>query len=228
MCFSAQADLIAGVAVGVIGIDAARHVRRPSERALAALPIVLAAHQLVEVLVWKGLEGEVAESVWRPAMMAYLVIAFAVLPVLVPVAVGALEPVPNRRRMVSFMVLGVFVAAALLRAMVRGPVTADIEGRHVAYYVDLQHGGALVALYVIATCGSLLVSSHRQVRWFGAANLVVAGLLAWLYETAFISLWCGWAAMVSLGIAWHLRRGSAPADSVLQRLDQELDQETPA
>ena len=45
-------------------------------------------------------------------------------------------------------------------------------------------------------------------RWFGAANMVAVLVLAWLYETAFISLWCAWAAITSISIALWLRAGA--------------------
>lgn len=205
MCFSAEADLAAGLVVGVVAIDALRHVRRPAEQALAALPFLFAGHQLVEAVVWRGLEGEAAEAVWRPALWTYLVIAFGVLPVLVPVAVAAAEPPGTRRAMRPFSVLGAAVSVVLVHAIVRGPIEARIEGNHIDYRVDLWHGGLIVVLYVLATCGSMLASAHRHVRWYGAANLVVAGGLAWLSSTAFISLWCAWAAVTSVAIAVHLR-----------------------
>lgn len=217
MCFSASADLAMGVVVGAVGIDAVRHIRRPDERLLAALPIVLGAHQLVESVVWWGLEGDISEPVWRAAVWVYLTIAFAVVPVLVPLAVGALESVANRWRTAAFTSIGVAVAIVSMAGVVRGPVEARIDGHHIAYTVDLWHGGVIVGLYVLATCGSLLASGHRQVQWFGAANLAAVGLLAWLDQAALISLWCAWAAVTSLAIAAWLRgdaRWQRPASGI--------------
>lgn len=134
MCFAAEVDLVAGLAVGAIGIDAVRHVRRSADLPLALLPVVLTY------------------------------------------------------------------------AVVRGPVHAEIEGHHLAYSVDVWQGGMIVALYVMATCGSMLISSHEHVRWFGSVNLVVVVLLVWLDQSAFISLWCVWAAVTSVAIAVHLRQ----------------------
>jgi hypothetical protein len=205
VCFSPEVDLVAGIVVGTIGIDALRHVRRPFERPLAWIPVVLAVHLLIEVLVWWGLQDRISESIWRPAMWLYLAIAFGVLPVLVPVAVGALEPTANRNRVRVLLVIGTGVAVVLMYAVVRGPVEASIEGRHIDYHVNLWHGGVIVAFYVAATCGSLLVSDRRHVRWFGAVNLVVVCLLAWIDQRALISLWCAWATVTSLAIAVHLR-----------------------
>jgi Family of unknown function (DUF6629) len=42
MCFSAQADLVGGVVITVIGVDAVRHVRHRRELiALAPIPLLL-------------------------------------------------------------------------------------------------------------------------------------------------------------------------------------------
>ncbi|HEX7275871.1 MAG TPA: DUF6629 family protein [Acidimicrobiales bacterium] len=197
MCFSAEADVVAGVVIGAIGIEGLRHVRRPPELWLASLPLVLAAHQLVEAFVWWG--------TWRPAAGIYLAIAFGVLPVLMPVAVGALEPPERRRLSRVFVAIGAAVAVALMYAVVRGPVDAHIQERHIEYSVDLWAGGFLVALYVLATCGPALLSRYRPVRWFGVGNVLVAATLAWISQTAFISLWCMWAAVTSVAIVLHLR-----------------------
>ena len=205
MCFSAQADLVTGVVVGAIGIDALQHARTRGEVALGAIPVVLAGHLLIEAVIWMGLEGSITESAWRPALWLYLAIAFGVLPVLVPVAVSALEPASSRERVRVFTMIGSVVAAVLMYAVIRGPVNAQIEGHHIDYRVNLWGGGVLVFLYVVATCGSLLASTHTHVRWFGVANLVAAGLLAWLSQSGFISLWCAWATLASLAVAVHLR-----------------------
>ncbi len=215
MCFSAEADLVAGVVVGAIGVDALRHVRRPGQRWLAALPLVFASHQITDALVWLGLEGRVRDVVWESARWVYLAVAFGVLPVLVPIAVGANEPAVNRRRTGAFAALGAAVSVVLMYAVVRGPVDSWIEGHHIAYEVELWHGAAIVVLYVMATCGSLLVSAHSSLRWYGGVNLVVVALLAWIDQTAFISLWCAWAAVTSLAIAAHVRAEARPERPVL-------------
>lgn len=49
MCWSATADLVAGTAVGAVCVA---RVRRPRDLPLAALPLLLGVHQLVEAAVW--------------------------------------------------------------------------------------------------------------------------------------------------------------------------------
>ena len=115
MCFSAEADALTGVFVVAVGVDVLRHVGgRRDHLLLASIPLVLCTHQLIEVFVWWGLQGHVSTSVGRAAMWLYLIIAFVVLPVLVPLPVRSVEPTPQpRRRMVPFVALVVIVAGIL-------------------------------------------------------------------------------------------------------------------
>ena len=205
VCFSPEVDLAAGLVIGAVGIDALRHLRTPAQRPLAALPLVFAGHQLIEAIAWWGLQGTVPAAIGHAAEWLYLAIAFGVLPILVPVAVGALDPIAHRLRTGMFVAVGIAVAFALMYAVVRGPIVATINGHYISYHVGLWHGGTLVVLYVLATCGSLLASGHGHVRAWGAVNLLAVGVLAWVNTAGFISLWCVWAAITSIAIAVHLR-----------------------
>lgn len=205
MCFSAEADLVAGVVVSGAGIDALRHVRHKREYALAALPLAFGVHQLIETFTWWGLDGRIPSAIGEAAMWSYLIIAF-LLPAFVPVAVALVERDPRRRRMViPFIALGVAVTGALMVGLFTGPVTAEIAGLYIAYDVSLNYGGQIVALYVAATCIPLLLSSRRSIVVFGVLNLSAVTVLAWLMSTGVISLWCAWAAVASIVIVVHLR-----------------------
>lgn len=219
MCFSAPADLVGGVLLSAIGVDAVRHVhQRHDHLAIAALPLLLAAHQLDETLVWWALQGHVSSGVGRVATWIYLLFAFVVLPMYVPVAVFALEPPGRRRRIVAgFIVLGVLVSGALLVAMLSGPVTAKLGHHHISYGIGLHAGLAVTTAYVVATCGPMVFSGYRRLFFFGAVNLVAVAILARLAISGFTSLWCGWAAVTAVVIALHLRRAD-PHRSVVSAL----------
>jgi hypothetical protein len=206
VCFSAEADLVAGIVISGAGVDALRHVEKRSEIPLASLPLVFGAHQIIEAFTWWGLDGRVPEGVGTVALWAYLVIAFGVVPVLVPGAVCAVEPEPGRRRLlVPFCVLGIAVAAVLVAEMISGPVSAEVACRYIDYEVGIGYGGQIATLYVAATCGSLLLSSKRSLVVFGVLNLAAVVTLALLLANGVISLWCAWAAVIGLVIVIHLR-----------------------
>ncbi|MGA2529281.1 MAG: DUF6629 family protein [Acidimicrobiales bacterium] len=209
MCFSPQADLVGGIVVGAIGLDAVRNVhKRHDHIALATLPLLLGAHQVIEAFVWLGLQGHMPHEAERIALWAYLLIAFVVLPIFVPLAVLSNEPQRQRRWfMAPLVVLGMAVAAVLFTAMVRGPVNVRLRPYHLAYGIQLSHGGVIVGLYVLAVCGTLLLSSRRRVVTFGVVNVIAVGIIAWLTIDGFASVWCGWAAITSGAIALHMRVG---------------------
>jgi hypothetical protein len=221
MCFSPQADLVGGVVVGAIGVDAVRHVRkRNGHVALASLPLILGFHQFTEAFVWWGLQGHVSHELERVALWVYLLIAFAVLPIFVPVAVLLHEPLRRRRRaMIPLVLLGVLVASVLFAAMIRGPVNVRLRPYHLAYSIVLRNGGFIVALYVLAICGTLLLSSTRRVVVFGIANLAAVAVIAWLTIDGFASVWCGWAAISSAAIALHMRVGSRGVAPLVASVD---------
>lgn len=61
--------------------------------------------------------------------------------------------------------------------------------------------------YVIATCGPLLLSSQRVVRWFGLLNVVGAVATLIIKAYAFTSIWCLYAAIVSTVLYGQFSRG---------------------
>jgi hypothetical protein len=207
VCFSPQGDLVGGLVVGAIGVDACRHLRgRSSELLLATTPLLLGAHQIDESLVWWSLEGDVSHAVGRIAMWIYLLIAMVVVPILVPLAIWKLTPRGRRRSaLLALVILGVAVAAFLLATMLRGPVTVRRGSYHLAYSIGLHNGILVIGLYVVATCGSLLFSGYRHVVIFGLGNLMVVVILAELTADGFASLWCFYAALASGAITLHLR-----------------------
>lgn len=207
MCFSPQADLVGGVVISAIGVDAIRHTGGRREfMALAWIPILLGAHQFIESLTWLWLEGHVPRAVGWPAAWAYLLIAIVVLPVVIPLAVIALEPTrPRKLMMVPFAALGAVVAGLLLAAMIRGPVGVRLAPYHLAYEVRLANGFLITVLYVVAVCAPLLLSGYRHVVIFGVVNLIAVAVVAKLTTSGFASVWCGWAAVSSGAIALHCR-----------------------
>lgn len=202
MCWSATADLVAGSAVAAAGAVCVALVRDPRDLLLAALPLLLGAHQIVEVVVWDAGGGG------GPATLAWAVIALPLLPVWVPA--GVLCAVPRRARTVPALLLavGAVTAALLAYALATGPVTAEIRGHTVGYVLDLEWAPLLVTGYLLATVGALLFSGDRALRALGAL-LGAGAVVCWvLWRMEFVSTWCAFAALASVALlAWVRTRG---------------------
>ncbi len=209
LCLSPEVDLVAGLIVGAIGIDALRHVSHRRQLALAAIPLILGVHQLIEAGVWWSLQGRLSEIIGSTAIWVYLAIALIVVPILVPLGVRQVEPVPRRRRwMTPFLVAGVIVGIILAAALVIGPVRASIGGYYIDYRVGTTYYEPIGALYLGAVIVPMLMSSHRPFVWMGVANVAIVSGLAWLLITGVVSLWCFAAAVQSVLIAHYLRSES--------------------
>ena len=120
------------------------------------------------------------------------------------------EPLQRRRRAMAVpVVVGIAVAADLFASMLHGPLNVELRPYHLAHSISLSHGGLVVAFYVLAICGTLLLVEPSVCRLsaFGIANLVAVGVIAWLTIDGFASVWCGWAAISSAAIALHIRIG---------------------
>ena len=190
-----------------VGIDALRQVKQTRQYPLAALPLLLGVHLLVEVYVWWGEAGRVPEYVSQAAVWVYLAFALGVLPLLVPVAIFAIEPDERRRRWLTpLVVVGAGVAALYWASMLTGPIGVGINGCCLSYDTGPGYSPMLGALYLIVTCGPMLASSYRHIVVFGVVNLVAAVVLGWLLASGLASLWCAWAAITSVLISVHLRR----------------------
>ncbi|MDR6974998.1 hypothetical protein J2X68_001682 [Streptomyces sp. 3330] len=192
MCWSATADLVAGAGVAAVGVVCVTGVRDRRDLPLAALPLLLGAHQVVEAAVWDAGGGS------GPATVVWAVIALPLLAVWVPTAVRCAAPPAARRRLTFLLALGAATAAGLAAGLATGPVTAEIRGRTVGYSAHLSHPAVLVAGYLLATVGSLLLSGDR--RLLGLGVVVGAGAAACyaLWRLEFVSTWCAFAALWSV------------------------------
>src|SRR5208282_377210 len=101
--------------------------------------------------------------------------------------------------------IGAVIAVVLLAAMIRGPVSVRLAPYHLSYSIRLSDGLLIIACYVVAVCGSLLVSGYREVAIFGIVNLFAVIVIARLTISGFASVWCGWAAISSAAVALHCR-----------------------
>jgi hypothetical protein len=225
MCFSAEADFVGGAVIGLVGVATLSEVRTKRELPLAVLPLAFAVHQISEGFVWLGLEGKISKAASDFALHSYVLYAWALLPLLAPLAIFLVEPLRRRRRaMAPLVAMGMGVAVYLLVTINEAAVSARIVEHTIRYEGVGQHGDVATVLYVVATCGTFLLSSHRRIVVFGVVNLLAVVAIAWYQAAALTSLWCAWAAIASILFYLHfadVRRAELTAvrDSSSDRMD---------
>lgn len=218
MCFSAPASFIAGTSLSVIGVATLKRVEARGEIPFAMIPLLFGIQQLIEGVIWLTFAGDA--PVLRQAMIyAYSAFSHVLWPIYVPFALYSLEPARWRRRAIAALqVVGLAVGLSLLYFIVTRPVVAELAGQHIVYvqpHFFLFPGQ--IMLYLAATCVVCIFSSHKFVNLFGVLVLFSFIAAYAIHAATLVSVWCFFAAILSVLIFVHLRfrrLGGFPRSSV--------------
>ena len=207
MCFSATASFTAGAALLGVGAVTISRARRRAELPFALIPAFFGVQQLIEGALWLTFPDK-APHANSALTYAYSFFSHVFWPIYVPIAVLLLEPERWRWKALTFIAFaGVAVGLYLLYFLVTEPVVSEVVGRHISYVSPHFYVAAVVSLYVLATCVSSFVSSCNTIRWFGVATFVALLAAYAFYAFWFISVWCFFAAVLSVIVLVHFRRG---------------------
>ncbi len=216
MCFSATADFVAAGVIGTVGVLTLTQVRTARDIPFASLPMLFALHQFTEGFVWLSLGGDLCTRTGDIAAFIYVLYAFGLLPILVPLALMLIEP-PGRRRlhMVPFVVIGAAVSIYLFWATITKPVDYEVVHHSIAYTATAPLLGFVAVGYVLATVGAALLTGYRTIIAFGILNAIGLTVVLIVLHEAFASIWCFWAALTSgLVLVFFLRRNRTQGAAV--------------
>jgi uncharacterized protein DUF6629 len=206
ICFSASADFVGSAVLGTIGVATFYEVKERRELLLAAVPSLFALHEFIEGFVWLGLDGRLSAQVAHNAGAAYVLYAQGLLPFILPFSVFLIEPTKRqRRRMLGFVILGGLLALYMLWGLIAYPLAISEQYHSILYFNPITTTTLIAVLYVIATCGSLFFSGFRDLRMLAWANLIGLLVVMEVKRYAFTSVWCAYAAAVSVIIYFFFR-----------------------
>ena len=205
MCFSASASFIAGTALSAIGVAALGNVEARNERPLAMIPLLFGMQQLSEGVIWLTFSHD-APVLRQTMTYVYSGFSHVLWPMYVPFAMYVLEGERWRKKiLLAFEAAGVLVGLYLLFFLVTRPVVAGVVGKHIVYASPHFYLAPVMVLYLAATCVSCFFSSHGFVRLFGVLALLSFLTAYFVHLEALVSIWCFFAATLSLLIYVHLR-----------------------
>ena len=203
MCFSATASFSAGAVLVGLGTLTLKSASRPREMVFAAIPVLFAVQQLSEGVIWLTFRYE-APQLNAAMTVVYSFFSHVLWPVYVPVAVLLMEPSGWRRRaLLAFVAAGIAVGAYLLYALVVYPIVSQPIGHHIVYVSPHFFAAGAMTLYLMSTTLSPFLSSYRTVKLFGVLLLLSFAAAYALYATWFISVWCFFAALLSVAVYLH-------------------------
>ncbi len=221
MCFSAEASFGVGAVLLPAGLYCLRSAARkaPSYLALAALPLVFSMQQFCEGVVWVGL-GNDNLPLAKGAALAFLFFALFFWPFWVPFSVSFIET----RNTVGQLLSGVSLLALVFGWALYAPILLHSDRwlsvrvvRHSVQYdfavlpaFNALPAGVWHLLYLGCISCPLFVSFNRPFMLF-AVLLAVSALISHLvFWYAFESVWCFFAAALSVQLCYAFRELPTP------------------
>ena len=213
MCFGPVASFTSGAVLTAAGTATLKTTRSQKERLFAAFPLLFAAQQFIEGLIWLGVNDGPLLNWRKPLATLFLVFAYALWPVVSPLGIYLLEPQKKNGRILSvFILAGIFTACYLFWFVFHYPHHVMVVHHSIQYHVK-KFSTLIGFLYLGSTYVPYLFSSYKGVRILGVLNMIFAGIARYVYWKTFDSVWCFFAALLSAGIFFFLRflhrRGAA-------------------
>lgn len=221
MCISATVSYSSAavlVSTGLYAVGQAGRLRSPSWRLWALVPAFFGVQQGFEGLVWQQLDAGSASAAVPYALGFHFFSHFLWL-WWFPLCSYLVEPGKIRRNIMGgCAMLGAFSGTLVYAVMLLHPewMLVAVRQHSILYTFSVPFRGPFhlpitpAALYALIILVPLFLSSHRLIRLFGVLIASSALLASEAYGYAYVSVWCFFAAMLSLYLVYMLRR-LAPA-----------------
>jgi hypothetical protein len=214
MCFSAPASFAAGAALLPASLYCVRRALHKDRRyiPLGLVPLAFGLQQITEGLVWRGLESEAGDLV-QQASVLYLFFALVFWPLWIPFSLWLPENRPREKGLFLLLIgLGLVWVWLFfpLAADSRRWLSTEVIGHSIHYRFDdipafqmvprtIWRVGYLVSICLPLALGRFGTGGSGWVSWLVGG--LVGGLFAvsyLLFWYAFTSVWCFFAAVLSL------------------------------
>lgn len=224
MCFSAAASFgVAAILLPAGGycVWSALH-KSKALLGLAVIPFVFSFQQFCEGLVWRGIEQDdhSRTGVARVAAFVFLYFALSFWPFWIPFCAFLVEQsTPKKWLLALFVFLGLAVGLVLYVPVLVHPDVLVVTASNHSIIYDIAQSAAVQAmpiigwqvLYVLVVGLPMLIAPSRGFVVFGVALILSAAVSHFFYWYAFISVWCFFAAILSLYLCYSFRKVPLPA-----------------
>jgi uncharacterized protein DUF6629 len=221
VCFSAEASFSLAGALAIGGGYCIRRAVRldRSFLPLAAIPAVFGVQQFCEGWVWTGVErGDPALA--KVAALSYLFFALFFWPVWIPYSMLLVERSRRSRLYLRAVTsVGIALGFGLMLPVVIDPAWLAIDISHHSIHYNITQSPLYnafpdmlwQALYLIVVSTPLFVSSMHKMVHCGVAVIVSAAATHVFFDHAFASVWCFFAAALSLYLCVFFSTISTPS-----------------
>jgi hypothetical protein len=218
LCFSAAASFGASAIILTIGVISIRKSTTIPQKVFSCIPLIFSIQQFVEGILWLSLSHGALSPWVNMATYGFLVFAEIVWPIFLPLSVFLLEKQDKRKRtMAVLLVLSGLVSFYLAYSLLFYGAEASISCYHIQYNVHypivIKHSGIL---YLVATVLPPIISSIKRLRLFGVIILLSYVVTIIFYKDYLISVWCYFAAVISVAVLSIVMYLNKPAGKRMQ------------
>jgi len=217
MCFSASVSFGAAallVPAGAYSLWLAKDTARPFWM-IAIVPLMFGIQQGIEGGVWLAIGSSSSLETHTRALM-FLLFSHYLWLLWIPFSSSRLENDSRRKKaFTALALLGGLGGSSIYLPLLLFPgwLTVEAAQHSIVYTVNMPHDiylptGVDRALYGAIVLLPLLLSSHRHLQVFGVLVTLSMLLSAEVFNYAFVSVWCFFAALLSIYIITMMRHCS--------------------
>jgi hypothetical protein len=216
MCFSAQASFGVGTLLLPAGVYCIQSAARkcPSYLPLAMTPLAFGLQQYCEGFVWLGRSHSDGALV-QMASLAYLQFALFFWPFWIPFSILFLQSSWKKGLVIGLLAfVGFLQGVTLSLPLVLEPDLVNVTDFSHSIQYEFAESPALKlmpwsiwkVLYLAVVATPILMSDSKEVVVVGLALIVLAVVSHFVSAFAFISVWCFFAAVLSVYLCWIFAR----------------------
>ena len=205
MCFSPEASFAGGAVISSIGVVTLKKVRTPSQKVFAGIPLFFGIQQIAEGFVWVTVPRPDDVLALQTSMYIFLLMARVIWPMLIPLAVFLMEENAEKKRILKILLgMGLSVSLYYTYCLIFLHAVPHISGHHIRYDTDYPDSLAVPVfiIYFVASLTPLFLSSLKRTRVVGVLMFLSAVVTLILFMDYLTSVWCFFAAVISIVIYW--------------------------
>lgn len=211
MCFTAEASFTASALLIPTGLYCLRTALSKTRMYLpfGAIPLVFGIQQALEGLVWIGTNSD-SKNLVQLSSLGFLFFSHCFWLFWIPLSVSLIEQDAGIKNICRFAaVMGVIFGTLLyipflLNEQWFSPITryGSIDYQTILVFDAFIPRNMSRFIYACITLIPLLVASEVKLKVFGGLSVCSLLFSYIVFEYAFVSVWCFWAALLSLYIGY--------------------------
>ncbi len=201
MCFSLTASFGSGVVLAGIGVVTLKITRKPSHLVFACIPFLFAIQQISEGFVWLTLQHSEYARWQSIPIHVFMIFAHIVWPFWITLSALLLEPKAARKKILAILLgVAILLSGSEIYYMANTPVSAEISGHHIQYLFDYPATYVTITgfVYGLVTIVPCFISSVKRMWLLGVCFTVSLIFSALFYRVYLLSVWCFFAAILSI------------------------------